>query len=79
MIVDGIQLSQEIKNQIKNDPVLKEISQKQIVAIVVDENEEIKRFIRQKEKLASELGLVLKTLNFDKNISLEELINEVEN
>ena len=78
MIVDGIQLSQEIKNQIKNDPVLKEISQKQIVAIVVDENEEIKRFIRQKEKLASELGLVLKTLNFDKNISLEELINEVE-
>jgi len=49
MIVDGIQLSQEIKNQIKNDPVLKEISQKQIVAIVVDENEEIKRFIRQKK------------------------------
>jgi len=30
MIVDGIQLSQEIKNQIKNDPVLKEISQNKL-------------------------------------------------
>ena len=78
MIIDGIQLSEEIKSQIKSDPVLKEIQNKQVIAIVVDGNEEINRFIRQKEKLASELGLILKTLNFDKNISLKELTSEVE-
>jgi len=78
MIIDGIQLSEEIKNQIKNDPVFKEIVGKQVVAITVDGTEEISRFIRQKEKLASQLGLILKTLNFDRNISLKELIIEVE-
>ncbi len=75
-IIDGKEISKDIKKELKEKISLLEVKPK-LVVISVGNNEASKVYVRQKEKAANLVGIEYLHLHFDK-ISEEELLGEID-
>lgn len=73
MIIDGIKIAQEIIEKLKNQPKPKKI----FAAILIGENPSSISFLKQKEKIAKELGVDFRIYKFPKEIKNDDLRKEV--
>lgn len=73
MIIDGKKISQDIIEKLKNEP--KPI--KFLAAVLVGENSSSISFLKQKEKVAKELGVDFRLYEFPETIKNDELRDEV--
>ncbi len=78
MIVDGKKLAQEIVKKLKEDTIRKSLSGKKIGVIVVEPTEEIMHFVRKKQELAEELGLIFRLFDYPKSISRDEFLAKID-
>ena len=72
-IIDGKKISQEIIDKLKSLP----IPQKIFAAILVGNNPQSESFLKQKEKVAKELGIDFRLYKFSDNLKNDDLRKEV--
>lgn len=72
-IIDGKQIAQEIINKLKSLPIPKKI----FAAILVGENPVSENFLKQKEKIAKELGIDFRLYKFSVDLKNDDLRKEV--
>ena len=72
-IIDGKKIAQEIIDKLKSLP----IPQKIFAAILVGDNPQSESFLKQKEKVAKELGIDFRLYNFPENSTNDFLRKEV--
>ena len=78
MIIDGKKIAEELRDKIKGD--IKKISDKKkpgLAVILIGEHPASQIYVRNKEKVANEVGINSSILRFDENISEEDLKNEI--
>ena len=73
MIIDGRAIAREIVENLKNQPR----PNKTLAAIFVGDNPQSQSFLRQKEKIATELGIEFRLIRFPESISQPDLISEI--
>ena len=73
MIIDGRKIAENIIAKLKKLPKPDKI----LAAILVGENSQSKSFLRQKEKIATELGVNFQLYKFSEKISESELTSEI--
>ncbi len=78
MTTDGKKLAQKVVEKLKKDAVRKSLFGKKIGVVVVEPTEEISHFVRKKQAVAEELGLVFSLFEYPKSISRDEFIAEVD-
>lgn len=76
MIVDGKEISEEIKKELK-DKVSKLSRVPMLVAIQVGSDPATESFLRIKRGFAEEIGIVFEVSKFDENITTEEICDRV--
>ena len=79
-ILDGKKVSSEIKLQIIEEiNILKKTTGKVpgLSVVIVGENKASKVYVKSKDKMASELGVKSNVIEFDENISSNELIEKI--
>jgi methylenetetrahydrofolate dehydrogenase (NADP+)/methenyltetrahydrofolate cyclohydrolase len=79
-ILEGKRVSSEIKLQIIEEiNILKKTTGKVpgLSVVIVGENEASKVYVKSKDKMASELGIKSNVIEFDENISSDELIQKI--
>ena len=72
-IIDGKKIAQEIIDKLKSLPILQKI----FAAILVGDNPQSESFLKQKEKVAKELGIDFRLYNFPENSTNDFLRKEV--
>ncbi len=72
-IIDGAQIAQKIINELKSRPKPEKI----FAAILVDDDSASKSFLKQKEKVAEELGIDFRLYKFPENSTNDFLRKEV--
>ncbi|MEW5805115.1 MAG: bifunctional 5,10-methylenetetrahydrofolate dehydrogenase/5,10-methenyltetrahydrofolate cyclohydrolase [Patescibacteria group bacterium] len=77
IIVDGKKIAEKVLRGLKQSPVKEQLKRKKISAVAVEPNQETVHFLKQKQKIAQELGLNFEVLEFPKNLSIKELVNEI--
>ena len=78
MIIDEKKIAEELRDKIKGD--IKKISDKKkpgLAVILIGEHPASQIYVRNKEKVANEVGINSSILRFDENISEEDLKNEI--
>ena len=76
MIIDGKQLSQTIKDEVKAK--LSRLENKlTLLVIMVGDNPASKVYVENKEKACKKVGMNSKTLLFDSNVSQKKIIDEI--
>ena len=78
MIIDGKKIAEELRDKIKGD--IKKISDKKkpgLAVILIGEHPASQIYVRNKEKVANEVGINSSILRFDESISEEDLKNEI--
>ena len=80
MIIDGKKYSEEIKNEIKKEII--ELKKKKneipcLVVILIGSFEPSKIYVRNKEKIANEVGIKSKILKYPADIKEEEILNKI--
>ena len=78
MIIDVKKIAEELRDKIKGD--IKKISDKKkpgLAVILIGEHPASQIYVRNKEKVANEVGINSSILRFDENISEEDLKNEI--
>ena len=78
MIIDGKKIAEELRDKIKGD--IKKISDKKkpgLAVILIGEHPASQIYVRNKEKVANEVGINSSIMRFDENISEEDLKNEI--
>ena len=78
MILDGLEVKKKILNELHNE-VVKLAEKPNLVVIQVGNNDASNVYIKQKEKMALEVGYGFKYLKFDEDIQENELIREIDN
>ncbi len=75
-ILDGEQLSNKIKSELKSE--IKELMIKPCIAVIqVGNNEKIKNSIENKKKICSDVGMYFKHIDFDEFATEKEIINKI--
>ncbi|MDD2678055.1 MAG: bifunctional 5,10-methylenetetrahydrofolate dehydrogenase/5,10-methenyltetrahydrofolate cyclohydrolase [Candidatus Pacebacteria bacterium] len=78
MVIDGKKLSQEIIEELKKER--EKLPYKiRLAVILVGEDEASLSFIRQKEKVAKEIGIEFKLYQYDENLKTKDLRKNVNN
>ncbi len=75
MIIDGKAVARGIIERLKNRPR----PEKALVAVLAGNNPQSRSFLRQKEKIAQELGVPFRLFEFQETVSEEGLISEIRN
>ena len=80
MIIDGKKYSEEIKNEIKKEII--ELKKKKneipcLVVILIGSFEPSKIYVRNKEKVANEVGIKSKILKYPADIKEQEILNKI--
>ena len=80
MIIDGKKYSEEIKNEIKRE--INELKKKKneipcLVVILIGSFEPSKIYVRNKEKVANEVGIKSKILKYPSDIKEQEILNKI--
>ena len=80
MIIDGKKYSEEIKNEIKKEII--ELKKKKneipcLVVILIGSFEPSKIYVRNKEKVANEVGIKSKILKYPSDIKEQEILNKI--
>ena len=78
MIIDGKKIAEELRDKIKGD--IKKISDKKkpgLAVILIGEHPASQIYVRNKEKVANEVGINSSILRFDENISEENEIKKL--
>ena len=78
MIIDGKKIAEELREKIKGD--IKKISDNKkpgLAVILIGQHPASQIYVRNKEKVANEVGINSSILRFDENISEEDLKNEI--
>ncbi len=80
MIIDGKKYSEEIKNEIKRE--INELKKKKneipcLVVILIGSFEPSKIYVRNKEKVANEVGIKSKILKYPVDIKEQEILNKI--
>ena len=80
MIIDGKKYSEEIKNEIKRE--INELKKKKneipcLVVILIGSFEPSKIYVRNKEKVANEVGIKSKILKYPADIKEQEILNKI--
>ena len=80
MIIDGKKYSEEIKNEIKKEII--ELKKKKneipcLVVILIGSFEPSKIYVRNKEKVANEVGIKSKILKYPVDIKEQEILNKI--
>ena len=75
MVIDGRKIAENIISGLKE---LKK-PQKSLAAILVGENEQSESFLKQKSKIAGQLGIDFRLVRLNREISEQEIIKEIEN
>ena len=78
MIIDGKKIAEELREKIKSD--IQKISNDNkpgLTVILIGEHPASQIYVRNKEKVANEVGINSSILRFDENISEEDLKNEI--
>lgn len=78
MVSDGKKLAQKVIEKLKEDAARKSLFGKKIGVVVVEPTEEVMHFVRKKQAVAEELGLVFRLFEYPKNISRGEFIVKVD-
>ncbi|MBI2003392.1 MAG: bifunctional 5,10-methylenetetrahydrofolate dehydrogenase/5,10-methenyltetrahydrofolate cyclohydrolase [Parcubacteria group bacterium] len=76
MIVDGRKIAQIILDEVK-DKLRKSGGELRLVAVLVGENPELRKFIELKKKAAEEIGIDFRTYEFPENITNNKLREEL--
>lgn len=77
MIINGKQIAEEILNELEQE--IKDQSLKlQMAAVLVSNDQALKKFVELKEKAAKQIGVGFKSYFFDESISEDDLIKEIE-
>ena len=80
MIIDGKKYSEEIKNEIKKEII--ELKKKKnvtpcLVVILIGSFEPSKIYVRNKEKIANEVGIKSKILKYPADVQEHEILNKI--
>ena len=80
MIIDGKKYSEEIKNEIKKEII--ELKKKKnvtpcLVVILIGSFEPSKIYVRNKEKIANEVGIKSKILKYRADVQEHEILNKI--
>ena len=80
MIIDGKKYSEEIKNEIKKEII--ELKKKKnvtpcLVVILIGSFEPSKIYVRNKEKVANEVGIKSKILKYPADVQEHEILNKI--
>ena len=80
MIIDGKKYSEEIKNEIKKEII--ELKKKKnvtpcLVVILIGSFEPSKIYVRNKEKIANEVGIKSKILKYPDDVQEHEILNKI--
>src|SRR3989344_5996252 len=73
--IDGKVIAREIVENLKNQPR----PNKTLAAIFVGDNPQSQSFLRQKEKIATELGIEFRLIRLPESIPQPDLFSEIKN
>ncbi len=77
-IIDGRKIKEEILNKLKEE--VNQLPFPPIFCdILVGDSPVSSSYVRIKEKNAESIGIKFKAINFNDNVSTEEIVNEIEN
>lgn len=76
MIIDGRQIAQEVLDELKKEIKARSLKL-QMAAVLVSNDQALKKFVELKEKAAKQIGVGFKSYFFEESISEEKLIDEI--
>lgn len=77
VIVEGKKIAEKVLAKLAQEPIRQELKDKKISAVVVEPTQETLHFVRQKEKVAQQLGLAFEVIKFSSVLSAKELSEKI--